>query len=66
MIKERLAKLIDLKSIITLAMTTALIYGFVVGKIDGKEFLVYVAMVLTFYFGKNTKEETKNTDEGVG
>ena len=30
MIKERLAKLIDLKSIITLAMTTALIYGFVV------------------------------------
>ena len=65
MIKERLAKLIDLKSIITLAMTTALIYGFVVGKIDGKEFLVYVAMVLTFYFGKG-KEETKNTDEGVG
>lgn len=64
-IRERLAKLIDLKSIITLALTTALIWGFIVGKVDGKEFLVYVTMVLTFYFAKkDSKEET--TEKEVG
>ena len=55
--KERLVKLIDLKSIITLALTAALIWGFIVGRVDGKEFLVYVTMVLTFYFAKKDKSE---------
>ena len=32
-IKERLAKLIDLKSIVTIIMTAGLIYGFVTNKI---------------------------------
>lgn len=53
--KERIAKLIDLKSIITLALAITLIYGFVVGKIEGKDFLVYVTMVFTFYFAKKDK-----------
>ena len=57
MIKERIAKLIDLKSIITLAITIALVYGFFASKIDGKDFLVYVTMVYTFYF-------TKRKDKG--
>lgn len=50
--KERITKLIDLKSIITLALAITLIYGFRVGKIEGKDFLVYVTMVFTFYFAK--------------
>lgn len=55
--KEKIVKLIDLKSIITLALSTALIWGFVVNKIDSKDFLVYVTLVLTFYFAKKDKEE---------
>lgn len=55
--KEKLIKLIDLKSIITIAITIALIYGFVANKIDTKDFLVYVTMVYTFYF-------TKKKDKG--
>ena len=54
--KDRIAKLIDLKSIITLALSITLIYGFVVDKIDAKDFLVYVTLVLTFYFAKKDKE----------
>lgn len=50
--KERIARLIDLKSIITLALAITLVYGFVVSKIEGKDFLVYVTMVFTFYFAK--------------
>lgn len=53
--KERIARLIDLKSIITLALAITLIYGFIVGKIEGKDFLVYVTMVFTFYFAKKDK-----------
>ena len=57
LILEKIAKLIDLKSIITLALTITLIYGFIAGKIDGKDFLVYVTLVLTFYFAK--KDDSK-------
>lgn len=68
--KDKIIKLIDLKSIITLALTATLIWGFIVKLIDAKEFLVYVTMVLTFYFAKkDSKEETQNIEEidkGVG
>lgn len=57
---EKIAKLIDLKSMITIAVTIAFVWGFIVGKIEAKDFLVYVAMIYTFYFTK--KDETK----GVG
>lgn len=53
--KERLAKLIDLKSIITLALAGTLIYGFIANKIETKDFLIYVAMVFTYYFAKKDK-----------
>ena len=56
---ENIAKLVDLKSIITLALAITLIYGFIVGKIESKDFLLYVTMVFTFYFAKkdSNKEE---------
>ena len=54
--KEKIIKLIDLKSIITLLLTITLVYGFIVDKIDGKDFLVYVTLVLTFYFAKKDSE----------
>lgn len=56
---DKITKLIDLKSIVTLALAITLIYGFVVNKIDSKDFLVYVTMVFTFYFAKkdDKKEE---------
>ena len=55
--KEKLTKLIDLKSIITLALAITLIYGFVDNKIEAKDFLVYVTMVFTFYFAKKDSKE---------
>ena len=55
--KEKFTKLIDLKSIITLALAITLIYGFVDNKIEAKDFLVYVTMVFTFYFAKKDNKE---------
>lgn len=60
LILEKIAKLIDLKSIITLALAITLIYGFVASKIDGKDFLVYVTMVFTFYFAKKDDGKEAN------
>lgn len=65
---KKIAKLIDLKSLITMALVGALIWGFVVGKIEPKDFLVYVGIVITFYFAKKDKneEDKKSNDEPVG
>ena len=62
--KEKIAKLIDLKTIITISMTGALIFGFVVGKITSEQFMTIATMIFTFYFAK--KDTTENTDKGVG
>ena len=64
--KDKIIKLIDLKSIITVALVVALIWGFVVGKVETKDFLVYVSIVITFYFAKKDKNEDKKTNEEVG
>lgn len=65
--KERIAKLIDLKSIITMAMTGALIYGFVVNKVTNEQFMTIATMIFTFYFAKKDKDEDKKAPtEEVG
>lgn len=56
-IKEKIAKLIDLKSIITILMVGALIGGFFMDKIAANELIPLVTMILTFYFVKKGKDE---------
>lgn len=53
-IKERIAKLIDLKSIVTLLITFALIYGFVRHIINAEQFMTIATMIFTFYFASKT------------
>lgn len=57
-IKERIAKLIDLKSIITIIMVIALVVGWFQDKVPTEQFTPLVIMILTFYFSKN-KEDKK-------
>lgn len=54
---ERVCKLIDLKSLITMAMIGCLVYGFAVDKIETTEFIPLVTMILTFYFAKKDDKE---------
>lgn len=56
-IKERLAKLIDLKSIVTIIMTIGLIYGFVTNKIKADQFITLATMIFMFYFQKKGSED---------
>ena len=56
-IGERLSKLIDLKSIITIAMTIALVVGFFMNKIDTEVFIPFASMTFTFYFSRKKENE---------
>lgn len=54
--KEKVAKLIDLKTIITISITAALIYGFIAEKITNEQFMTIATMIFTFYFAKKSKD----------
>lgn len=56
--KERLSKLITVKSIVTLVLTVVFSYLSVTGKISGQEFLTIFTVIVSFYFG--TQYERKN------
>lgn len=62
---KEIKKLIDLKTIITISITGALIYGFVVGKITPEQFMTIATMIFTFYFAKKDTKEIEET-KGVG
>ena len=62
---KEIKKLIDLKTIITISITGALIYGFVVGKITPEQFMTIATMIFTFYFAKKDKGDDLNDLSGV-
>ncbi len=59
-IKERLAKLIDVKSITTLIITGVFAYLSIIGQITGEQFLTIFAVIISFYFGTQVN---KNKDD---
>lgn len=61
-IKERIAKLIDLKSIITVIMIVALVIGWFTDKVTSEQFVPMVMMIMTFYFAKNDKKGSDNNE----
>lgn len=73
--KEKIAKLIDVKSIVTLVMVFVLAFLVVYSAITGKDlsnnlFLLFsnvVTMIITFFFTKNKVEkdiaDSKKTDK---
>lgn len=58
--KEKIAKLIDLKTLVTLGMTIGLLAGFFMGKIEAKEFMTITVMVFTYYFARRTTDDVKD------
>jgi hypothetical protein len=56
--KDRLAKLIDVKTLVTFALTAAFVYLSVIGKIEPQIFMTIYTMVIGFYFG--TQHEKNN------
>ena len=60
MIKEKLAKLIDVKSLMTLALTGGFIALTCAGEITGDQFLTIFTMIVGFYFGTQAQKTGNN------
>ena len=58
--REKLAKLIDVKSIVTLVMTAVFSYLAITKVITGQEFLTIFTVIISFYFGTQYQ---KNADK---
>ena len=61
--KEKLAKLITVKSIVTIVLTAVFAYLAVIGSISGAEFMTVFTVIVAFYYG--TQHE-KNNGAGGG
>ena len=57
--KQRLAKLINVKSIITIILCAVFAYLSIIGAIAAEQFLTIFTVVISFYFGTQTQ---KNAD----
>lgn len=54
--KDKIAKLIDVKSIVTLILAGVFSFLAVTGRISGQEFLTVFTVVVSFYFGTQAKK----------
>ena len=54
--KERLSKLIDVKSIVTIVLTGVFSYLAISRVITGQEFLTVFTVVIAFYFGTQAQK----------
>lgn len=63
---KNIAKLIDVKSIVTFVLTGVFAYLSIIGVISGEQFLTVFTMVISFYFGTQTgkKEAKEEQDKG--
>ena len=59
--REKLAKIIDVKSIMTLLLTVVFCILAITGVISGTEFLTIFVTVVGFYFGTQSTKKTEST-----
>lgn len=56
--KDRLAKLIDVKTLITLTMLGVFSYLSVIGKVEVKDFVDIFKMIVVFFFGVQVEKHS--------
>lgn len=49
--KDRLAKLIDVKTVVTLTLTAVFSYLSIIGKISADNFMTVFTVIISFFFG---------------
>ena len=60
--KEKVAKLLNVKSIVTLILTLVFAYLSIVGVITGQDFMTVFAVVIAFYYGTQAQKEAEKKD----
>ena len=57
--KERIAKLIDVKSLLTLVFAGVFSYLAITGKVSSQEFLTIFTVIISFYFGTQASKKVE-------
>ena len=60
---ERVARLIDVKSIVTLALTAVFAVLALKSIISGEQFLTIFTVIISFYFGTQVNKKGSDNDE---
>ena len=60
--KAKLAKLVDVKSLMTLTLTVGFVGLTCAGEISGREYLTIFTMIVGFYFGTQAQKKEKDTE----
>lgn len=55
-LKERVLKLLEVKSIVTLVLVFSATYGFLTGIVERDIFAGWVGMILVYFFNKDRKD----------
>lgn len=58
-LRERIAKLIDVKSLVTLILTGVFSFLAVTGKVSEQQFQTIYTVVIGFYFGTQARKNEK-------
>ena len=56
--KSKFAKLIDVKSIVTLVLTGVFAYLAIIAKVSAENYMTIFTVVIAFYFGTQTNKAT--------
>ena len=64
--KTRLAKLIDVKTIVTFTLTAAFTYLAIRGEIKSDVFLTIYSTVIGWYFASQSRKKAEGNDNGKG
>ena len=62
--KEKLAKLVNVKSIITLIICCVFAYLSIIGQILPDQFLTIFTVIISFYFGSQYGKKEGNNNNG--
>lgn len=61
--KEKLAKLINVKSIITILLAIVFSYLSICGDIHPDQFMTIFTVIISFYFGSQTEKNNNNSKD---
>ena len=61
--KNRISKLLEVKSLITIATTAAFVYLSIINEIKPEQFLTIFTTIIAFYFGTQATKDTNNKSD---
>ena len=63
MIKKKLAKLIDVKTFITISIIGGVTYGFITNIINSETYAAFASSIITYYFTRADKNKDGDENE---